>query len=325
MSNDINSGMPDFVRLYTGMPVLEDGLSSGHASDNENNNPTQLGLDRKLYDISGSNSKIMINKLESPIKPFPGTAQRTEIINKIINPIESSTIDNSYTSSTDNNSVETFKTIIQNEQDGDSLYSIIQSIPPPPPPAARSTNEECEDIQAALRDINTSLKQTQTFTNEKVNANNYQDTIESPTSDSPVWIPRNESSHSHESINSENPSKLISCDEEEADTDLETDRLLGQQRLDDQGFLEDKMWCERKSTSTKLLKSPSNSKNISQFTNTPNVRSGIENIGDLSLTGACDGGGGGGDTESIPKSPTESIKSQKDKHGKSKNKEGELN
>jgi len=30
-------------------------------------------------------------------------------------------------------------------------------------------------------------------------------------------------------------------DEEEADTDLETDRLLGQQRTDDQGFYDDKV------------------------------------------------------------------------------------
>jgi amyloid beta (A4) precursor protein-binding family A protein 1 (X11) len=28
---------------------------------------------------------------------------------------------------------------------------------------------------------------------------------------------------------------------EELDTDLETDRLLGQQRIDDQGFFEDKV------------------------------------------------------------------------------------
>lgn len=31
-------------------------------------------------------------------------------------------------------------------------------------------------------------------------------------------------------------------DEEEADTDLETDRLLGQQRTDDQGFYDDKVF-----------------------------------------------------------------------------------
>lgn len=313
--------MQDFVRLYTGMPVLEDGLSSGHASDNENNNPSQsqLSLDRKIYDISGVNAKVIINKLESPIKPIPGMAQRTEIINKTVSNISSilSTVDNSYTSSMDNKSVETCKTIIKNSQDDDPIHSIIQSSPPPPP--APRSSDDCEDIQAALRDIKTSLKHTQTFTNEKANVNIHQDTNESPTSDSPVWIPRNEISHSHESINSENPSKLISCDEEEADTDLETDRLLGQQRLDDQGFLDDKYWSERKSTSTKLIKSPSISNNIPQFNN-KTLKSGIglENSSELNTSGTCDVI----DTENVPKSPTESIKSQKDRHGKTKNKEG---
>ena len=37
----LNGGtqVQDFARLYTSMPILEDGLSSGHASDTENNNP----------------------------------------------------------------------------------------------------------------------------------------------------------------------------------------------------------------------------------------------------------------------------------------------
>lgn len=38
MSGEIN-GQQDMCRLYSSMPVLEDGLSSGHASDSENNNP----------------------------------------------------------------------------------------------------------------------------------------------------------------------------------------------------------------------------------------------------------------------------------------------
>ena len=48
-------------------------------------------------------------------------------------------------------------------------------------------------------------------------------------------------SKSRESIDSDQPAKLLSADEEEADTDLETDRLLGQQRLDDHGFGDDKV------------------------------------------------------------------------------------
>lgn len=37
LSNDINCTTTDYGKLYTSMPVLEDGLSSGHASDTENN------------------------------------------------------------------------------------------------------------------------------------------------------------------------------------------------------------------------------------------------------------------------------------------------
>ncbi|XP_053622409.1 uncharacterized protein LOC128681970 isoform X3 [Plodia interpunctella] len=41
--------------------------------------------------------------------------------------------------------------------------------------------------------------------------------------------------------------KPASGDEDEADTDLETDRLLGQQRTDDQGFFDEKGWRKPKS------------------------------------------------------------------------------
>lgn len=39
LPNDVNGCTPNFARIYNSMPVLEDGLSSGHASDTENNNP----------------------------------------------------------------------------------------------------------------------------------------------------------------------------------------------------------------------------------------------------------------------------------------------
>lgn len=42
--NSSSAVIPDFSRLYTSMPVLEDGLSSGHASDTENNNPVPYPL-----------------------------------------------------------------------------------------------------------------------------------------------------------------------------------------------------------------------------------------------------------------------------------------
>lgn len=47
--------------------------------------------------------------------------------------------------------------------------------------------------------------------------------------------------NSAESMESESALKNASGDEEEVDTDLETDRLLGHQRLEDHGFYEDKV------------------------------------------------------------------------------------
>jgi hypothetical protein len=43
-SDNPNQLAPDSMRLYSSMPVLEDGLSSGHASDTDNNNPTVMKL-----------------------------------------------------------------------------------------------------------------------------------------------------------------------------------------------------------------------------------------------------------------------------------------
>lgn len=41
----------DTSRLYSSMPVLEDGLSSGHASDTDNNNPTVMLMKRQITEI----------------------------------------------------------------------------------------------------------------------------------------------------------------------------------------------------------------------------------------------------------------------------------
>lgn len=74
-------------------------------------------------------------------------------------------------------------------------------------------------------------------------------------SNSPIWLPRhhhNQHSQSHESLNSDNPSKPLSLDDDEADTDLETDRLLGQQRLDDHGFYDEKVIIFQQQRNTKF-------------------------------------------------------------------------
>lgn len=49
LSNDINCPT-DYGKLYTSMPVLEDGLSSGHASDTENNVNTAVENEKQIFD-----------------------------------------------------------------------------------------------------------------------------------------------------------------------------------------------------------------------------------------------------------------------------------
>lgn len=65
-------------------------------------------------------------------------------------------------------------------------------------------------------------------------------------------------------------------DEEDLDTDLETDRLLGHQRLDD-GFYEDKMWGDRKHRYTKL--SPKvNTQPNSKINSSSIIRHGLNSL-----------------------------------------------
>lgn len=53
----------DSLRLYSSMPVLEDGLSSGHASDTDNNNPTVMLMKRQITEIEREiNQGIAKNK-----------------------------------------------------------------------------------------------------------------------------------------------------------------------------------------------------------------------------------------------------------------------
>ncbi|XP_026688760.1 uncharacterized protein LOC113473257, partial [Diaphorina citri] len=65
-------------RPYPGMPVLEDGLSSGHASDTENNNPTVLLMKRQISEIE---QEIVVqrshhSKLEEEVNGITGAGNK---------------------------------------------------------------------------------------------------------------------------------------------------------------------------------------------------------------------------------------------------------
>ncbi|KAK0173727.1 hypothetical protein PV328_006879 [Microctonus aethiopoides] len=247
----------DSLRIYTSMPVLEDGLSSGHASDTDNNNPTVMLMKRQ------------INEIEK------------EIIQRTRNDMLGTDIDNAkdVNISVTKDILETLKAaspdlfIAQkdncyesNELNLDGLDPL--GTPPPPAPQGRqSINMEIGgEVEAAIKDIRMALQKTKTLP------------VKSPTDDSlqsnvsPIWIPSmldgrrticTESNSEDSEVQRGEDENEVDVeevvDEEEADTDLETDRLLGQQRTDDQGFYDDKDKEGKKKSRNKegLLDDPS--------------------------------------------------------------------
>lgn len=164
------------------MPVLEDGLSSGHASDTENNNPSTLESD---------NMSISMN-------------QATQRYPSGISSIQTSLLN--------------FKS--QQEAINDE-----------------SASQDDQNVQLALKDICGTLERSKKLTSS-IN--------ETLIHSSGLTKNNNHLSTSKESLASskEVPQQLskpqVEIDEEH-DTDLETDRLLGQQRMNElqQGGFDD--------------------------------------------------------------------------------------
>jgi hypothetical protein len=180
LSNDMN-GAPDVGRLYSSMPVLEDGLSSGHASDTENNNPSTLESD---------NMSLSVNQTA---QRYPGG----------ISSIQASLLN--------------YKSHQEAKSD-------------------ESASQDDQNVQLALKDICGTLERSKKLTSS-IN--------ETLIHSSGLNKNNNHLSTSKESLasNTEVPQQLpkpqIEIDEEH-DTDLETDRLLGQQRMNElQGGFDD--------------------------------------------------------------------------------------
>ncbi|XP_011341997.1 uncharacterized protein LOC105282033 isoform X10 [Ooceraea biroi] len=228
----------DSLRIYTSMPVLEDGLSSGHASDTDNNNPTVMLMKRQINEIE----KEIIQRTRNDMlgENDSGKDVSLNVTKDILHTLKTTSPDlfvakkeNSYDA---------------NELQLDGLDPL--GTPPPPAPQGRqsvSLEVNCGEVEAAIKDIRMALQRTKTLP------------VKSPSEDppepsvSPIWIPSIMDgrrricmeSNSEESdarrAGDEADVEIEECpDEEEADTDLETDRLLGQQRTDDQGFYDDK-------------------------------------------------------------------------------------
>ncbi|KAJ8667442.1 hypothetical protein QAD02_009105, partial [Eretmocerus hayati] len=240
----------DSLRIYTSMPVLEDGLSSGHASDTDNNNPTVMLMKRQINEIE----KEIIQRT------------RNDMLGTDAN---DNTAKNNVSMRHQAVSPEIFITKKENSYDTTSELQLdgLDPLGTPPPPAPQSRQSSgleqiggTGEVEAAIKDIRMALQRTKTLP-----------LVKSPTEEppepsvSPIWIPSllngrrriypesNSDSEARRNADDADVDAEEAADEEEADTDLETDRLLGQQRTDDQGFYDDKGW--RKPRTRTLLPS----------------------------------------------------------------------
>ncbi|XP_054277413.1 protein lin-10-like isoform X4 [Macrosteles quadrilineatus] len=190
--------------LYSSMPVLEDGLSSGHTSDTDNNNPTVLLMKRQITEIE---------------REIVERSSRREVVN----------VNGKMNGAEEKTDVKKSTTIIDPADiDLECLDPLSERTPPPPAPQPhRRLSADPPSVEAALKDIRMTLQRTKTLPHT------------SPTQPdkSPIWIPRKKGT----SATSEHSGDEVTLPvADEPDTDLETDRLLGQQRTDDHGFYDDK-------------------------------------------------------------------------------------
>ncbi|KAF5283397.1 hypothetical protein FQA39_LY04773 [Lamprigera yunnana] len=204
----------DSSRLCSSMPVLEDGLSSGHASDTDNNNPTVVLLKGQITDAERELNQSIDKNVQGLSKPIENGISPTSTIVDVVNVCG------------------VYEDVLS------QVDSLVEKTPPPPAPVPHrfSAPDTPDDVEAAIKDIRLALQRTKTLPfpthpDEEREANTV----------SPVWVPRQ---RGMSATSGDSDRKVQSGeeggDEDEADTDLETDRLLGQQRTDDQGFYDDK-------------------------------------------------------------------------------------
>ncbi|XP_055841948.1 uncharacterized protein LOC129909033 isoform X2 [Episyrphus balteatus] len=269
----------NYPKCYTtSMPVLEDGLSSGHTSDTENNNrPVQMGGISMLMDPKRNqdNSNHVKSNRASPNVDAFTTINESPVNGQLDNSgrdsVRSKRDQEILGQSPSSSNSKVFQNI---DPDLDSLYSIsvfhrgadmVHVTPPPPAPAPhrKPTVVSSDMFQKNQIDFKEQIPTTLTGGGASSNLLNRTKSLKSlekpfacnqppsiperlsnasPSSSSPVWVPRYLETSVGKSLldtSDRQQGKNLSGDEDDVDTDLETDRLLGHQRLDDQGFYDD--------------------------------------------------------------------------------------
>lgn len=168
----------DSLRIYTSMPVLEDGLSSGHASDTDNNNPTVMLMKRQINEIEKEIIQRTRNDMLGTNENDSGKDVGLNVTKDILHTLKTASSPDLFIAKKEN-SYDT------NELQLDGLDPL--GTPPPPAPQGRqSVNLEvnCGEVEAAIKDIRMALQRTKTLP------------VKSPSEDppepsvSPIWIPR---------------------------------------------------------------------------------------------------------------------------------------
>ncbi|XP_017852985.1 uncharacterized protein LOC108606942 isoform X2 [Drosophila busckii] len=349
LSNDINCATTDYGKLYTSMPVLEDGLSSGHASDTENNvsvicdkqlqqQPQQSPQLIEEHEHNGNsdgerleneyNSASLAtattcaspSRTPSPMPPqaratTPAEAAAAAAASPSPQPQVQLVIDATAAALTDSDHYGPVYAAAA------AVAAATATLNSKPTSSAIGASSPVE-IQEAMKEIRTALQRAKTQPDKL----KYSDDGMLPADpDSPVWVPRKPTATPHR------------AEDDEADTDLETDRLLGQQDF----FGEQLTAADSNAngltndTASNLNGSDNNSNPKPQAYSTATIRQGIgtsltPNSPDIcQIVGNADVSISSPDKLQYTKSPTGSIKSLKDatnsdKKAKTRNKEGLL-
>ncbi|XP_033241514.1 uncharacterized protein X11L isoform X5 [Drosophila pseudoobscura] len=380
LSNDINCPT-DYGKLYTSMPVLEDGLSSGHASDTENNvsvvcdkqaqqaQPQQQQQQQPTVhehngNANGNGTAVNGERLENEynnsasLATVTTDASQSALISDFASlpmpmppplplplPCTPPQIELPDTDSLEHEPMQAEQATAAAADCGDccpmeqSHYGAVYAAAASAGSAVQQPATAAVEIQEAMKEIRTALQRAKTQPDKL----KFCDEVLPTEPESPVWVPRKCGAAAI-------ATPATALPEEEPDTDLETDRLLGQQRHEEQDFFSDQIFAQPRAPDsnanegTEIASSNGhlnggcidNNNPKPQTYSTATIRQGIgtsltPNSPDIcQIVGTADITiSGSPEKLQFTKSPTGSIKSLKDsansdKKAKSRNKEGLL-
>ncbi|GAB6018767.1 hypothetical protein CHUAL_000436 [Chamberlinius hualienensis] len=254
LSLEIDGSLHSSSQMYSGMPVLEDGLSSGHATDcDDDDSDQELNSEGNLTALM---IKKQINEIEKEI------ARRGQRLNKRDHRYQQHHFQQPHVqpSPVEYREVEEYLKKCEHGNSSGSPYLTSQDseleqldplrrrtlCSPPPSPAPVShrvsshhstSTEKPETVSEVINEIKEAIRNTKAIT------------LKSPPmgkvdeEGKPVWVLRpayksKVDGENNETMGGKGESFEEGPEEEECDTDQETDRLLGKQRTEDSAFFE---------------------------------------------------------------------------------------